>query len=221
MNDLSGLILEGISGAGKTTLLRSLLCSERYLGRSGLSSVILSEHQTQRILERKQREFGLIKADNLTLLEGHVDYLESLEARLTQMEWCRKNQTKQKIPFILERFHLTHALHYDHMSWDDVAPLDRRLSFLNGKLCILTADRDELEERLFEGRDSNWNGYIRRFGNTRGEILEHFLGQQERFLNLGEKSSLPLLAINPSELTSAAGVDKVLDFMNCPAKGDA
>lgn len=210
--NLTGLILEGISGSGKTTIIKALLNSKRYLSRSSISSVILSEHNTQRILEKKQRESGLVKTDNLNLLNGHISYLSDLKSRLEEMVWCRKNQTKHIVPFLLERFHLTHVLHYKHIEWNDVKTIDSQLNSLNTKLCILTATSEELEERIFDARDTQWNNYIKRFGDTRDDILDHFLLEQERLLSLAKESTLRTLIINPSTRTLSDSVEKILDF---------
>ncbi len=63
--NISGLIVEGISGTGKTALFRALLSSDRFIHKPFLSTVALSEYQTQRVLERRERETGLEVADNL------------------------------------------------------------------------------------------------------------------------------------------------------------
>ena len=72
---MKGLILEGVPGTGKTTLLKSMLRSRRYVDRSFLSTIVLSEHQTQRVLEAKEEEEGLDRHDNVALLESHLAYL--------------------------------------------------------------------------------------------------------------------------------------------------
>ncbi len=211
-DNVFGLILEGISGTGKSFLMDALLRSERYTGRSCPSSLILSEHQTQRILEKKTREGTLVKKDSLDLLDGHLSYLEGLNGKLEQMEWCRRNSTIHRIPWLFERFHLTHVLHYDFLSWSDVKDFDARLSLVNGKICLLTATEEQLDERLFELRDEHWNSYIKRFGSTRREILNHFLYEQERLIALAEETVLPTLVLNPSDTALPRAVEKVLDF---------
>ena len=104
--NMSGLILEGISGTGKTTLINSMLRTNSFTEKTYLSSIILSEHHTQRVLEKKEREQGLTREDNIRLLNSHVNYISSLYSQLDQMSWCRKKSTAMRIPYLLERFHL-------------------------------------------------------------------------------------------------------------------
>ena len=84
--NLSGLILEGTCGSGKTSIFQALLRSNRFVRRTFPSVVVLSEHQTQRVLEQKEREEGLKREDNISLLEGHVSYLERLRDRLERVQ---------------------------------------------------------------------------------------------------------------------------------------
>lgn len=153
---ISGLILEGICGTGKTTMLQALLRSERFVQRSFHSSIVLSEHQTQRVLERKEMETGLAPEDNIGLLDEHVTYLESVRNRLDHMEWHQNNRTNMRVPYVLERFHFTHVCHYPPMTWEHVQPIDRRLSELNCKLCLLTIPDGLFRERIISSRDSKW-----------------------------------------------------------------
>jgi len=210
--NVSGLILEGISGTGKTEILKTILRSKRFRERSGLSSYIMSEHQTQRVLEKKDREEGLSVQDNLVLMEEHLENIGRMKSRLDAMEWCRKNQRAMRVPYILERFHFTHVYHYAHMDWEDVAPIDRRLSELNGRTVILTVDRDGLAERILSGRDAMWMNYIKRFGDSEEKILDHFENQQKELLILAEKSLLEIEVLDTGSKPPEATVELILDF---------
>jgi len=210
--NVSGLIVEGISGSGKTSILSELLKSERFVNKSYLSSIVLSEHQTQRILERKEREEGLSVQDNLSLLDEHISYFENLNNQLNRMQWCRSNQTSMRIPYILERFHFTHVYHYNHMGWGDVQEIDNRLSAVNCKVCLLTADPEALRSRLLTGRDSSWMNYLKRYGDTDDKIVKYFVEQQSSLIELSRKSELQTLIIDTSGSSPDDNIDMILDF---------
>jgi thymidylate kinase len=210
--NVSGLILEGISGTGKTEILKTILRSDRFVKKGFLSSYIMSEHQTQRVLEKKDREEGLTIADNLSLLNEHLENIERLTKRLDAMEWCRCKQTAMRIPYILERFHFTHVYQYDHMGWGDVIPVDERLEELNARAVILTADRSLLAERIFTGRDAMWRNYISRFGKTEDEILDHFERRQEELKAMVQKSLLPVAFFDTTEDSPETVAEKIMDF---------
>lgn len=210
--NVSGLILEGICGSGKTTIFRSLLQSERFVQRSFLSAIVLSEHQTQRVLERKERETGLTTVDNVGLLDQHVSYLEAVRNRLNQMEWCLNNRTNMRVPYVLERFHFTHVYHYPHMTWEHVQPIDRRLAELNCKLCLLTVPEGLLRERIITSRDSGWREYLSRYGETDEEILRYYATQQQLLRGLCEKSELDTLVLDTANMSTQDTVNQVLDF---------
>ncbi|MEW6712230.1 MAG: hypothetical protein AB1403_20585, partial [Candidatus Riflebacteria bacterium] len=116
------------------------------------------------------------------------------------------------MPFILERFHLTHAYHYQHLKWEDVEDCDRRLAGLNCRLCLLTIDKSAIESRIYNGRDPSWLNYISRFGSTRKEVVDHFMKQQDKLLKLAGKSCLEKLIIDTSGKTAEEIGRKAMDF---------
>ncbi|MCF7818946.1 MAG: hypothetical protein K9M54_13800 [Kiritimatiellales bacterium] len=210
--NISGLILEGICGTGKSTILRSLQQSERFYRRSFLSAIVLSEHQTQRVLEQKEREVGLTTADNVGLLDQHVSYLEAVRDRLNQMQWCQNNRTNMRVPYVLERFHLTHVYHYPHMTWEHVQPIDRRLAGLNCKLCLLTIPDAVLRERIIANRNAAWREYLSKYGQTDEEILRYYATQQQLLRDLCGKSEIDTLVLDTSRISADDAVNQVLDF---------
>jgi len=210
--NVSGFILEGISGSGKTTILRELLKSDRFINKYYLSSIVLSEHQTQRVLEHKDREEGLTVLDNVSLLDQHVSYIEKLNDNLDQMQWCRTNQINMRIPYILERFHFTHVYQYNHIEWSDVERIDSKLAELNCKVCVLTADSEILKERIFSGRDAAWMNYIKRFGETEDQIIKHFVDQQNMVLEMAKITQMDTLIIDTSNSSIEDCIDCILDF---------
>ena len=117
-----------------------------------------------------------------------------------------------RIPYVLERFHLTHVCHYAHVKWEDVEGIDRRLAKLNCRLCLLTVQHSALKQRVIRDRSSDWREYLKRFGETDDQIVAHYAGQQELLCSLCERSVLDSLIVD----TTDAGTDEtlrcVLDF---------
>lgn len=210
--NISGIILEGICGSGKTAILKKLLRCPRFVAKTYDSSIVLSEHQTQRVLERKEREAGLTVDDNLGLLDQHVSYLEGLAERLATMHWCDNKKTNMRIPYILERFHFTHAAHYAHVDWHDVEAIDSRLAQLNCGLCLLTIDEARMEQRIIDSRNSGWLNYVSRFGKTNAEIIGHYKRQQDLFLEMAKETGLPAIVLNTTAMSLSEAVDRVLNF---------
>jgi adenylate kinase family enzyme len=210
--NLSGLIIEGICGSGKTTLLRRILQSPRFLQKEYLSSIVLSEHHTQRVMEEKEHAGTLTPADHLDLLDQHVSYLEQVKARLDQMPWCDNSGINMRLPFLIERFHFTHVFHYPYLNWEHVAGIDRRMAALGGKLVVLTLDGSTLEERIILGRSPGWRDYIRRFGDTNQKVVDHYARQQDYLRELAEKTSMEKLILNTTCQDEDQSLERVLGF---------
>ncbi|MBN1648244.1 MAG: hypothetical protein JW874_09440 [Spirochaetales bacterium] len=213
----NGLILEGISGTGKSTLIKKMLQHERWIKKSCISSIVLSEHQTQRVLEPKERTKGLTVNDNLELLNNILGFLESVHDRLGKTDWKQRSRTNQVVPFLLERFHLTHVYHYKHMTWDSVSDLDRRLSRLHTKVILLHMGEKYIGERIILDPDKNgWQNYLKQYGDTPAKIRKRFEEKQNDLLALAEKSCLPVLRIDTSSCTVDEIADKVFDYWGLP-----
>ena len=204
--NVKGLVLEGVPGTGKTTLLRSILRSQRYVDRSFLSTIVLSEHQTQRVLEAKEKEEGLDRHDNVTLLESHVRYLGGILRGLKGMPWCENGRTNNRVTYLIERFHLTHVYHYAHVEWKDVAHIDSQLADFGCKLCLVIGDPREIVERIRRDRPGwkEWAGGI--------DAAGHLRAQQDCLLGLRAESVLESMIIDSSTTGLENSLDRVLDF---------
>ncbi len=211
--DVSGLIIEGICCTGKTTLVRALTRSTPFVQKSYPSSIVLSEHHTQRVLERKEAIEGLTPADNLELLGFYVKFFEKMYERSSQMDWSARNRTNHRLPFLLERFHLTHVFH-DGLAWEHVRSIDERLANINCKLCILEINEADMERRIILERDDGWRKYIHKFGHSNIEIVDYYKRQQGLLLDLLQRTKLECLRINTSEISIEETVSQVLTFWN-------
>jgi thymidylate kinase len=209
-NNVSGIVLEGIPGTGKTTVLYHLLKTPHWQNKPYISSVILSEHHTLRVLENKRLDKSYTKQDSLDLLNDHVTNLEGLNGNLKQTSWLKRDRTAQKLPFIFERFHLSHVYHHDDLEWSDVAGIDVRLKNLNTKLLLFTLDPKDIKTRIIEDyKKAGWQNYLKTLGNSELEITEYFINKQQEFIELGNLSELDTITIDSSKLTTSEIVKKI------------
>ncbi len=211
--DVSGLIIEGICCTGKTTLVRALTRSAPFVQKTYPSSVVLSEHHTQRVLERKESLEGLTPKDNVELLEFYLQFFEKIHERSSQMDWSARNRTNHRLPFLLERFHLTHVFHYG-LAWEHVQSIDERLAKINCKLCMLEINETDMEQRIILERDKGWRKYVHKFGPSNIEIVDYYKGQQSLLRDLLQRTKLEWLRINTSEISVEETVSQVLTFWN-------
>ncbi len=209
--DVSGLILEGICCTGKTTLVRALTRSAPFVQKTYPSSIVISEHHTQRVLERKESSEGLTPEDHLELLEFYVQFFEKVHERSSQMDWSARNRTNHRLPFLLERFHFTHVFHYG-LAWEHVTSIDERLARINCKLCVLEINETDLEQRIILERDEDWQRYIHQFGHSNIEIVDYYKRQQDLLLGLLQRTKLEWLRVNTSEIRIEEIVSQVLTF---------
>ena len=210
--NVSGLILEGVSGSGKSTLLREILRCRTFVDREYRSAIVLTEHHTQRVLERKEQDGGLVTEDHLRLLRRHVGYVEGINRSLCSMDWRERNRVNMRVPYLFERFHLTHVAHYDYLAWQDVDKIDRRLARLNCRVCVLTIDVETMRERIIDRRDEGFRRYLNRFGSTEELILKHFTDQQHELLELARRSRLPSIELDSSKYPIETIRDRAIDF---------
>jgi len=209
--DVSGLIIEGSPCTGKTTLVQALTRSAPFVQKSYPSSVVISEHHTQRVLERKQSLEVLTPEDHLEVLEFYVQFFEKVHERASQMDWSTRNRTNHRFPFLLERFHFTHVVHYG-LTWEHVRSIDERLARINCRVCLLEMDETDMEQRIILDRDDGWRKYVHNFGNSNIEIVEHYKKQQAVLLDLLQRTKLDWLKINTSQTSVDEAVLQLISF---------
>lgn len=194
----NALLVEGIPGIGKSSLLDTLV-------RRHLDLIAAGKVRTLVHLSQAHTMGPLATAEDGGALNSKAN-LEHLERIVAMLEWLHDSVLGQRQPsafVLIDTLHLTQCLRPGLLTWRDVAAFDQRLATLGCKLLLLRGPRDVVWERCIKARASWWlNGeYARRFGRTHDEVHGYFLGEQERFDEMAEKSRLPtLVADNNGEV---------------------
>lgn len=183
-----GLVLEGVPGTGKSTIIRAMRELPGFRRRSQLSTLIIAEELTQRVLEPAWNRGDLLPEHHRDHLMGILEPMVRFDALLRSRGWS--GSPDQHFLFLLERFHLTHVTYYPHLSWDDVQEVDGLLHSLDARLLILTCEAPVLRERILGRPSPAWRRYMSRYGETDDEIVEHYLQQQRALMEMSSRSRL-------------------------------
>ncbi len=211
LNPATGILVEGIPATGKSTVINRLLKREEIIDRNFMPFFTFGEEITQRVLEKKHNQGVITRRDNLELLESIIAPLEQYQKYYRQRGW-QGADAKPRFAFLLERFHLTHSIYFDHINWPDLLFIDQRLNKLNTKLCFLYMEQEVMEERIITSRSLRWRRYISRFGQSNQGIINYYYQQQEKKRGLVKESSLPSLMIDTSRGDWGQYVEEILDF---------
>lgn len=213
-----GLVIEGVPCTGKTTLIRALRELSAFRRRSQVSTLIISEELTQRVLEPAWNRGDLLPDCHRTHLMGILEPMTRLDYLLRTRGWSAVPD--HHFLFLLERFHLTHGTYYPYLSWEDVQEVDGLLEGLDARLLILTCDPAVLQERILGRTSPAWRRYISRYGDTDAAIIEHYLLQQKALVDLSSKSRLPCRVI---DVTNRSAPDIAAQAWACLSEdsGDA
>lgn len=204
--NISGFIIDGIAGTGKTSALNVYL--KNAPEKDHLSNIILSEHQTLRVLEY-EKDKSTQTSQNL--LNTHVTYLENLKHHLDKSDWLKRDRNAQKVSFILERFHFSHIYHFDHVDWQDVEEIDNRLKRLNTKLYLFTIKPSDIKSRIIDDyKKSGWGDYLKTLGSSEDEIIDYFTKKQDLMLKLADKTKLEVIIVNTSKLSPNQAANKLI-----------
>jgi thymidylate kinase len=210
--NLNGLILEGMPGSGKSSALRALLASDHWAKKAYISSIVLSEHHTMRVLEAREQAGTLAVADHIRLLDRITTMLEQFAAAVQPMDWSARQRHNHKLPYLLERFHFSHISHFSTVAWDDVRRIDQRLEGLNARVCILALSKEAVRQRVIGDSRKQWQPYLNSISSSADEICEYFWRQQVTLLELAQQTVLPCRVIDTSTLPVERVAAELIDF---------
>jgi len=181
---MSGLIIEGICASGKSLIFKGLTNSPEYLKKQ--SKIQLSEYLTERIIENVKPPTH----HRVNLLSGYVDLIENIHTNFYSSRFQNTQSSSVKPCYILERFHLTHAV--EAMDFESFKAMDQRLRAMDFKLLVLKMEDGVIKERLedtFSRRPNTWKSYVLSFGGLEGAFIK-YQAMQNRLLDYASKSSL-------------------------------
>jgi hypothetical protein len=113
--------------------------------------------------------------------------------------WEEQGVANPRVTALIERFHLTHVLNYEHLDWADVSDVDAKLADVGVHLCLVTASPDELRRRIRAERAGAWGSFLTEPGQRHHfqtqpsdeAKADYFVAQQEALLTLAERSRMP------------------------------
>ena len=186
MGEFHTLLIEGVPGVGKSTLIDALI--RRHVDSSDprriRSFLHLSQSHTYGPLAPAEDRGSLTVAENLELLDRIARTLEWLHADLRHSD---------KPCFVLiDSLHLTHCLRPGILTWEDAAPVDRRLAEIGCKLLLLMGTEETIRSRTIRARaDSQFlTQYAAKFGQTLEMIHAHFVNEQAQLVRMFGQSAL-------------------------------
>ena len=135
--------------------------------------------------------------------------------------WHEENVGNPRVTAVIERFHLTHVLNYEHIEWAHMEDIDRRLANIGICLCLVIAAPHELRRRICADRSGAWGSFLSEPGQ-RGHFAEHpsdeakaryFVRQQEALLTLAERSRMPTSQVDTTKASPLLAADAVLKLL--------
>lgn len=187
------LLIEGVPGLGKSTVLDRLV--RRHVAAAGERRVRTLVHLTQAHtygpLAPREDAGTLTREESLEHLEGLVRLLEWLAAAVAA-------ESRTKCFALVDTLHLTHCLRPGAVTWDDVAPFDRRLAAAGCRLLLLDGDDATIRERSVRARTetSFVRDYaLRRLAPDLPALDRYFAGERDAFRRMFADSAMPKLTL--------------------------
>jgi len=216
----TGLILEGVSSTGKSTLFRHLQDHPAFTCRD--AKLALPETYTERAIEHlpvKDLEASLL------LLSQITDVIAGLNRTFVESKFGKESHEDLALAFLLERFHLSHAVWFNEYRFAAYRSVDEVLRFLGAKLVVCVVEESALPGRIAatrRERDELWNDYLderiarRTAAMTDNEvdtrIAAYYAKQQKEVVAMARHSLLPTLVLDTTRSEWQMYTEQVLRF---------
>jgi hypothetical protein len=187
------LLVEGVPGIGKSTTIDGVV--RKYVAREGAGKirtlVALAQTYTYGPLAAGEDAGTLTRDESLAHLDRIVSGIEWLVTH-------GRGQGRTKTHIVIDTLHLTHCLRPGRLQWDDVRPIDARLTAAGCRLLLLDAEDDTIRTRTVMARAET--EFIRRyargrFGDSDAALVAHFQHERDRFREMFSQSSMPKMTL--------------------------
>lgn len=200
---IRGIILEGQSCSGKTSIFNAIKHCQFAEDNAERNIIYLSEHYSQMLNWVNGKLQNLSQEENLRVLSDRIAMLEHLNNYANSMG--EHSQRSRGLFFVYERFHLNYAYCFNDTDSDEYVKLENRLNNITAQVVLCTISSENTEQRL-RHRATYTNQVV-----TQNEIYK-YIENQQRFINIASKSSVPTTIVNTDDLNWDKHARKILEL---------
>lgn len=184
------IILEGMSTAGKTMVQKALAES------------LLKKKIKYRIVDQ-----------NEGLPPETFEHLNSEKSINFLIKFLKETCVDKNKVIICDRLHLSHIA-ITNATNEEMDKIENELIKYNPLLVLLTIDKLIIRERIenaISHRGEQWVKELARRGKDRESSIKWFIGTQERLLDLFDRSKLPKVSYDTTQLNFNEIADRIVN----------
>lgn len=182
---MKGLIIDGVVASGKSSIIKYLQQKlvETYPYRS---KFFLSEHYTERILEKSKENNLLAARQAKQHIQNILETLQRYDEMLKKSKFSTRPQNAELI-LLVERFILTHFASLEDRRGYSLEEARKQFILINKyniKQIVLEVPEEYLKERIMSTvnyRNDEWHKYLYSTGDE-DQIIQRFRGWQNRLI---------------------------------------
>ena len=199
---IRGIILEGQSCSGKTSIFNAIKRCHPLADDAERNVIFLAEHYSQTLNFVNGELKNLSQEENMRVLSDRISMLEQLNCYANSMgEFSRRSRG---LFFVFERFHLNYAGAFCDMSSSEYVKLEQRLFEINAQVVLCTISPQNTEKRLLHRATFTHDTVTQ-------EDVSKYIKNQQRFINIATKSTVPTMILNTDELDWDGYARMILD----------